>query len=94
MRLRGRSLPRMKGWELICKAAKPETVPGFPFCSTDTDLNMCTKWENRIYTEVSRNALCCTDPFYPVSSGLDAAGSRTPLLFPAGRWESGLLAEN
>lgn len=38
--LRGHSLPRIKGWELICKPAKPETMIGFPFCSFDTDLNM------------------------------------------------------
>lgn len=48
----GHSLPRIKGWELICKPAKPETMLGFPFCSFDTDLNMCTKFKNKIYIKV------------------------------------------
>lgn len=55
--LRGHSLPRIKGWELICKPAKPETMIGFPFCSFDTDLNMRTKWANSIYIKVSRSLL-------------------------------------
>lgn len=46
--LRGHSLPRIKGWELICKPAKPETMTGFPFCSFDTVLNMCNDRENKI----------------------------------------------
>lgn len=78
MRLRGHSLPRIKGWELNCKPAKPETMLGFPFCSFDTDLNMCTKWENKIYIKVSRNPLSYTDLFYPVSSGADNTSKQKP----------------
>lgn len=94
IRLRAHSLPRIKGWELICKPAKPETMIGFPFCSFDTDLNMYTKWENKIYMKVSRNPLSYIDLVYPVSSNMDNTGSKTHLLFPTGLWKSGLFSEN
>lgn len=84
MGVRGRSLPRIKGWELICKPAKPETMIRFPFRSFDTDLNMCTKWENKIYIKVSRNALSYTHLFCPVSSDRDNAGGKSHPLFPKG----------